>query len=149
MSEEEVCCNTCMTETENLVQCFHECSYLQCINCLTTWLKIENKKPIYNCPQCKKRCEYNYMDSEQVSEFNKKFSEYCRKNENVVDLIFKKIAKYKFKEDKQERRNNSSSYSIVDIFDITSHPYRNNYNNFVPSSRNRSNIFFPYTQYYE
>lgn len=127
-------CITCLEEKENVIKCFKECSYIQCIECTLKILKIQNKRACYSCPQCRVECKYNSLNDTEIKEHDEKFSEFCRNNPIVVDNIFSQIMKYKFKE-----TNSVPVYDIyaeIPIFSSSLPDVTGNFYNDYASNRN-------------
>jgi hypothetical protein len=87
-------CNICFEDEVETKTCFHRCTHESCNKCISKWIKIVNKQPVFECPQCKRGC--TYIDSEKItdniSSNDKDFSEFCKNVPCILDGI---IQKYK------------------------------------------------------
>lgn len=88
-------CNICCVEFEKVNKCFHGCSLRICTKCISKILCINHEaKVYYKCPVCrkftvlnrKKGCECYGKHSEEI---DKKFSNFCFKNEKITKKIIK------------------------------------------------------------
>jgi hypothetical protein len=87
-------CNICFEDEVETKTCFHRCTHESCDKCISKWIKIVNKQPVFECPQCKRGC--TYIESEKItdniSSNDKDFSEFCKNVPCILDGI---IQKYK------------------------------------------------------